>query len=175
MTSRKRIVVLFISSIMAFISSVVPALAWDLDVEEDDFGEPFVMATTYFIQGYGPTTSPDRINNADAEDVWALALRCQDSQLTVLISTLRDDVNFNEDTSIKVKFSKNGSPISWKISSATQSSGFFIENEKAFAQRLTKSSKFYIRISGNGIFAANFNVASLTKYKSRFKSAGCSW
>ena len=175
MNMRKRLTSIALASFLFIVSAAIPVFAWDLDIEEDDFGEPFVMATTYFIQGYGPTTNPDRINKADADDVWALALRCQDSELTVLVSTLRDDVNFDEDTSIKVKFSKNGTPINWNISQATKSSGFFLENEKVFAQRLSKASRFYLRISANGIYAANFNVASLTKHKSRFKSAGCSW
>ena len=168
-----------------FISILTPyqARAWELNSENSRSGI-ITSASQFWVEGYGPIAPKDFFfDNFEDETYWAtLSLYCERKTLTAYIylsqiGSGHEDLRLDDPGYISVTL--NGSTTKRYRTYGTGMAGTIAirKDAKAFAQALLtkKTLSTTLRIRYGSRIPVKFTVSDLSKARTRFKYAGCSF
>jgi hypothetical protein len=143
---------------------------WEYSSSSDGFDKKTIISMPEDLAGLPGSTT---INKLD------MYVRCTSKKLEVYFAssyTLFDSDNRVYSNKLQYRVD-SGSVRSTTFSESTDDQAFFVTSAKTFMTNVSKGkSKILIKFSdSDGTQISQFPIADLSKYKSKFKSAGCSY
>ena len=162
----------------AFTSKAVPPNEdldyWNVTDETDDFGDRYIMLTSYSENGVGPSKS------VPYGDSLQLAATCagKDSTIdgkfyiTVGVMKYTDLQVIGSPKSVDIRFD-GGNPTNIPVY-VRASRLIHLENASKYISKILSASTFSVRFEvQDRTYGGTFQVQGFSKYLSNFKSAGC--
>ncbi len=162
----------------AFESKTVPPNEgldyWNVTDQTDDFGDRYIMLTTYSENGAGPSKS------VPYGDSLQLAATCKGKDstiegkfyITVGVMNYTDLQVIGSPKSVDIRFD-GGNPVNIPVY-VRGSRLIHLENASKYISKILNASTFSVRFEDQDLtYGGTFQVQGFSKYLSNFKSTGC--
>ena len=180
--ARRWISAMSIGVMLLGLVSTSPASAWELSSENTRTGI-VSSAVQFWVEGYGPVTPKQFFNGSFEDDTYwsTLVLMCERKKLTIyfnieITGSGHEDFRLDDPGYVSVVYngvtSKRYRTYGTGIPGTIAVQKDAVAMAKAMLSKQTISTSFKIRFGSR--IPVKFNIAGLSKAKTRFKYAGCS-